>query len=75
MCYILLTAARKEKDDGTLFKGCTDIPAYNNFSIPAELMTEDWDEGRLLYPFYTQLSFHLIFENMLISHSVDMCKI
>ena len=51
MCYILLTAARKEKDDGTLFKGCTDIPAYNNFSIPAELMTEDWDEGRLLYPF------------------------
>lgn len=34
-------AARREKEDGTLFKGCTDTPAYNNFEIPC---TEDWDE-------------------------------
>ena len=49
---LLFIAARKEKEDGTLFKGCTDTPAYNNMVVPC---SEDWDEGRGILPFSTGL--------------------
>lgn len=31
----------KRNGGGTLFKGCTDVPAYNNYSVPQR---ENWDE-------------------------------
>ncbi|KAJ8321803.1 hypothetical protein KUTeg_000274 [Tegillarca granosa] len=33
----------KRNGGGMLFKGCTDVPAYNNYSVPQR---ENWDEGK-----------------------------